>query len=264
MNDTNKDIGLPLLDQINVYADLGTNHKGNRKLYDRLVNYAISANAIVKIQLFSEKTFNRNWPLPEFWVPSVFCPADLDYALPRKPLALKIASVESTYYELVRECCSTGLPVMISTGGMNEDELLKLCETIDPYSGSVCLMHCVSMYPTPLDLACMSRISLLADIMEDMMIQPYVGWSCHTPEWENLLPIALAYDAKQLEFHLKEDILDNKTPDQQCAVDVENLREITVRTLELQPVFGDSYEDDYVPPDRPDVLEWRKRWSKYV
>lgn len=253
-----------LFDQINVYADIAGNHKGERKRYDRLIQLAVDAGAIPKIQLYSPKTFNRDWPLPEFWVPSVFGPGDLDFALKHKPLALKIASVESTYFDLVRECGGTGLPLMISTGGMTDEELVELCEVIEPYSGNVCLMHCVAMYPTPYDQVCMSRISLLADIMEDMLILPYVGWSCHTPIWRKLLPIALAYDAKQLEFHLKEDSADNRTEDERCSIDGDDIGFITGDVLELTPVLGDPYEEDYEPPDRPSVLEWRKRWMDHV
>ena len=179
------------------------------------------------------------------------------------PLALKIASVESTHYDLIHHCMGTGLPLLISTGGMTIDELMELCDIIDSYSGNVCLMHCVSMYPTPLSQANMIRISVLADLMEDMLLQPYVGWSSHhvpCPAME-LLSVALAYDANQIEFHVKLEVEDVSSPDEASAIPLEYLGEYRDRANWLAPAFGEAYDEDYIPQDRANVLEWRKRWQ---
>jgi sialic acid synthase SpsE len=253
-----------LFDTTNIYADLATNHEGNPKLYDRLVRYTTDVGAIPKIQLFSRETFDRTWTLPTMYVPSVFRPSDIDFAMQHPPLALKIASVESTYKELVKLAGQTGLPLLISTGGMNADELVALCELVDPFSGNVCLMHCVSIYPSLLEQACMARISLLADIMDDMLIQPYVGWSSHhsAATTLKLAPIAMAYDANQIEVHVKLDEQDVATPDKACAMSPERLEEMSLTLGLLSPSLGDPYDDDYEPPDRAPVLVWRRRWQE--
>jgi sialic acid synthase SpsE len=250
-----------LFDVVNVYGDIASNHGGDPKVYERLVRDIEGAGAIPKIQLFNPKTFNRDWPLPKTWVPSVFDLEGLAFAMQHSPLALKVASVESTRYELVRKCGETGLPLLVSTGGMTDEELVDLCEVLDPFSGNVCLMHCVSVYPTPLEQACMTRISMIADLMEDMLLQPFVGWSNHCPDFGRLLPVALAYDAKQLEFHVRPtDSI--KTLDEQCAVNIMSLDYIVREADLLMPVFGDPYDEDYIPPDREGILEWRKRWQR--
>jgi sialic acid synthase SpsE len=252
-----------LFDSVNIYADVCSNHNGNHRVYEQLVRGIIDAGAIPKIQLFSAKTFDRDWDLPDLWVPSIFRPTDLDYAMTFNPLALKIASVESTFTELVHLAGSTGLPLLISTGGMTDAEIIELCEVLDPYSGNVCLMHCVSIYPTPLELACMSRISFIADIMEDMLLQPYLGWSSHhsAPELYDLLPIALAYDANQVEVHVKQGKYATTTPDLASSISIEDLEVMRKQATRLAPVWGDPYEEVYIPPDRPSILEWRKRWQ---
>jgi sialic acid synthase SpsE len=252
-----------LFDRVNIYGDLASNHGGHPKVYDQLVKGIQEAGAIPKIQLFSPKTFDRDWDLPEVWVPSVFCPSDVEFAMANKPLALKIASVEATHYDLIRVCMDTGLPLMISTGGMTVEELIELCELLDPYSGNVCLMHCVSMYPTPFGQANMTRISQLADLMEDMLLKPIVGWSSHHLEriTTKLLRIALAYDANQIEVHVKIDAVDESTPDKTSALNLGALSHLIQIIQWTDPVFGDAYDEDYIPPDRAAVLEWRKRWQ---
>ncbi len=109
-----------LFDQTNVYADLATCHGGSYAVAQKLISEVSAAGAIPKIQLFSKKTWPRDWPLPERFVASVFRPEDLDFIMPHKPLALKIASVEATYSALIFAARDTKLPLLISTGGMNE------------------------------------------------------------------------------------------------------------------------------------------------
>lgn len=260
-NDPETPIVKHLFDQVNVYADIASNHKGSIKLYNKLIRAITDAGAIPKIQLYSPGTFDRMWELPPQFVASIFNTRDLDYILPHNPLALKIASAESTHYDLIRAAGDTNLPLIISTGGMNDDELVSLCEVIEPYSGNVCLMHCVSLYPTPMDKAEMARISLLSDIMEDMVIQPYVGWSTHCPDYGLLLPIALAYDALQIELHVKTDAKAYDTEDERSAIEVHELTHVMDVIREVLPVFGDCYDDFYEPPDRAAILQYRKRWQ---
>ena len=252
-----------LFDTVNIYGDIAANHGGDHRVYEQLIRGILDAGAIPKVQLYSAKTFDRDWDLPDLWVPSIFCPADLDYAMAFNPLALKIASVESTYTELIKIAGSTGLPLLISTGGMTTEELIDLCEVLDPFSGNVCLMHCVSMYPTPMEQACMSRISFIADLMEDMLLQPYLGWSSHhkAPELLHLLPVALAYDANQIEVHVQLNRYATTSPDLASSIDLEDLSTIKKLSDRLAPVWGEPYDEAYIPPDRPSVLDWRKRWQ---
>ena len=155
-------------DRLTVYGDLATNHHGSKKVYDELVRDILRVGAIPKIQLYSAETFDRTWDLPQRFAASIFRPSDLDYIMPHSPQVLKVASVESTHFELIQMLMATELPLIISTGGLDDDELLQLMDTVQGYEHGLCLMHCVSMYPTLPDQCNMHRISTLADLMDEV------------------------------------------------------------------------------------------------
>jgi len=150
-----------LFDHMNLFGDVATNHRGDFDTFKNLFIDVQQAGAIPKIQLWNNDTFNRDWIdclTGEKFVPSVFRPADVDFILPYRPLALKVASVESTHWELIKRCCQENLPLIVSTGGMDEDELGELLGIAGDHPG-LCLMHCVSLYPTPRESINLGRLA---------------------------------------------------------------------------------------------------------
>lgn len=254
-----------LFDTFNIYADIATNHGGNEDTYMELLDQIDRAGVIPKIQLFSDATFPRTWPLPPRYVPSVFKPSDVEWCMnqPWLPLALKVASVESTYWDLITACMQTNLPLIVSTGGMTLAEVFDLLDLVEPYDDNVCLMHCVSEYPTPTDHACMTRITMLADAMEDALMTPLVGWSSHhnTDVWA-LFITAMSYGATQFEFHTRLSSDMDTTPDAQCALLPTTLGMLSDCYGRLIRALPDTPDEHYVPTDRAAVLDWRKRWQE--
>lgn len=252
-----------LFDGINIYADLATCHQWKEDVYMQMCKDIEDAGCIPKIQLHSPTTFNRKWTLPKGFVPSVFRPSDVEWVMQYHPRALKVASVEATYDRLISACVETKLPLIISTGGMDIDELVHLLGMVEERSGEVCLMHCVSMYPTPYEHARMCRISMLADAMEDMLMEPCVGWSSHHYDriTSKLLPVAIAYGAEQIEVHVRPDS-DNEptTADEKSAVPTGWLAMLREKAEFASVAIGDC-EDEEAGPDRVAVLEWRQRWE---
>lgn len=249
-----------LFDHMNLLADLCTNHRGDRDLFVRLCAQVEDAGAIAKIQLFSEATFPRSWAYllnGINFIPSVFRPEDVDFILPYRPLALKVASVEATYWDLIKRCCQEDLPLIVSTGGMDEEEISDLIEATEAVQ-DLCLMHCVSIYPTPKEQLNLWRLAALSgDLAIDDRIT--IGWSSHYPVVDQAaFALAWAWGATQFEVHVRPE-KEPKTPDEQCAFTPHGLKQIRV-ILESLPVLEGS--DDYIGPDREAVLEWRKRWQK--
>lgn len=255
-----------LFDGMNVFADVASNHRGDKNVFLSLCHEVLVAGAVPKIQLWNEDTFPRAWaPLLDFkFVPSVFKPADVDFILPYRPLALKVASVESTYWDLIFKCQETGLPLIISTGGMDEDELGELLG----YAGMVselCLMHCVSLYPTPRESINLGRLARLSEDLEgdDNII---IGWSSHYPVVdEAAFALAWAWGATQFEVHVRP-VYDQgpeskwvKTLDEQCAFVPRELKQIRT-VLESLPTLEGS--EDYIGPDRDFVVQHRTRWQR--
>jgi sialic acid synthase SpsE len=249
-----------LFDQPILYGDVASNHHGSRKIYEELVQNIENSGAVPKIQLFSKHTFDRSWPIPETFVASVFRPSDLDFILPHKPLALKIASVESTYWELIDLARQTDLPMIVSTGGMDDDELAQLLSQSPGYGAGLCLMHCVSMYPTPLEHCNMLRLTTIAEAMEDMFLEPWTGWSCHTSlSWREPLIAAITQGASQFEVHVLPDRTVPRTDDERSSLLVRELAEFQGVMRAADQLLGTG---DIEQADREAVLGWRSRWLK--
>ena len=115
--------------------------------------------------------------------------------------ALKIASGDLTFTPLHQYAASTGLPVIISTGGATLDEI---DETLQRYNGGVAdnteliLLHCRSVYP------CDERIldlESLATLRYEFQVP--VGLSDHTLSTDLVPAMAVAYGAVLFEKHLR-------------------------------------------------------------
>lgn len=248
-----------LFEQCLVYGDLCTNHHCSQQLYEELVQGCEAAGVVPKLQLFSEQTFNRKWPVPKVFAASCFRPDDVDFAMRHNPLALKLASVEATHSALLELLMETAKPLIVSTGGLDEDELVDLVGRIQDYDHGVCLMHCVSMYPTRLEHCNMLRVSTLADALEDYLLPPYVGWSCHTPlVWRQPLIAAITQGASQFEVHVVSSGSKPKTDDERSSLTIKELTEFQGTIRAAVQVIGTG---DVEQVDRAQVLEWRARWQ---
>jgi sialic acid synthase SpsE len=263
---------MSLFDHMNLLADIGPNHRGDKNVFLSLCHEILVARAIPKIQLYNENTFPREWaPLLDFkFIPSVFRPADVDFILPYKPLALKVASVEATYWELIERCCQEDLPLIVSTGGMDDDEIGELLENIhsSPFQGELCLMHCVSLYPTPKEQINLGRLARLSEDLEgDDQIT--IGWSSHYPVVDTAaFALAWAWGATQFEVHAKpgdprtwgsSGLKFEETLDEQCAFTPDGLKRIRNVLQDCHLLEGD---DNYSGPDRDFVLQHRGRWER--
>ncbi len=114
--------------------------------------------------------------------------------------ALKIASGDLTFAPLHQYAASTGLPVIISTGGATLDDI---DETLQQYNGCVAsteiiLLHCRSVYPCDERILDLESLATLRNEFDTP-----VGLSDHTLS-TNLVPaMAVAYGAVMFEKHLK-------------------------------------------------------------
>ena len=251
---------MSLFDGMNIYGDISSNHRGDLLTFRKLCDDTEDAGAIVKIQLFNDITFPREWKkylIGQKFVPSVFRPADVDFIMPYKPLALKVASVEATFWELIGRCLQEPLPLIISTGGMNEEELEMLLEFAGGHP-ELCLMHCVSLYPTPREQINLGRLARLSEDFDGT-----VGWSSHYPVVDAAaFALAWAYGATQFEVHVRpstEGRTEPMTLDEQCAFTPGGLKVIRA-VLEYCPLL--EGDDNYSGPDRAFVVKHRARWEK--
>jgi len=246
---------------ITVIGDIASNHAGNLQVLLKLCHDVASAGAVPKIQLYSDETFPTKWLghlAPNCFIASVFRPGDIDVILPYQPMALKVASVEATYTELVDKCLSTGLPVIISTGGMNEDEFIELAMKTRARP-DVTLMHCVSAYPALVEHLNLYRIASMADILDDIDGEQNLGFSCHSL-FAGACLAAMALGATVFEVHVRPEEVATITADTECSLNTSQLVWLVNGLNDLNLALDQDAPFEGV--DRPDVLKWRKRWQE--
>ena len=253
-----------------VVAEIGFNHNGDVELAKRMIESAAENGAdAVKLQTFLAGemisktlladdpdnpgneipfyeffqryelsredykaliTHARSLKVPLFSTP--FDNASLDMLVDLEVPALKIASPDLTYTPFLERVAETGLPVVLSTGMGNENEIAQALESLRK-AKSVILLHCVSNYPSQyeeMNLACMAALRQRFELP--------VGLSDHT--LDNLSAVvAASLGAVMIEKHFT---LDRKMPgvDQSISMQPEDLRNLKLDILNVEKILGDS------------------------
>ena len=107
---------------------------------------------------------------------------------------VKIASPDANNWPLIDKCLEKFDRVVISTGMHTADEIERLIAYVAP-SRKVTLLHCVSLYPTPLEAVNMEMLRLYKSV-EGID----VGFSDHTLGLD-AAKLAIAFGAAVLERH---------------------------------------------------------------
>lgn len=128
---------------------------------------------------------------------SVFCEKGVELLRSLGADYVKIASTDLTNKPLVKLALQNFKRVIVSTGMSTVSEVADTLEFVGSleYGGTLELMHCVSLYPCPLDKSNMSRINLLRQLSSVK-----VGYSDHTLGPESAL-IGLALGVNTFEKH---------------------------------------------------------------
>jgi sialic acid synthase SpsE len=201
-------------------AELSCNHNGSYNKAFELIEAAKEAGAdAVKLQTYTpdELTTPENkelWELytkartPRGWhralfnfakqigitiFSSAFSVDGVKFLQDLGAPAIKIASAEINDEDLIEAAFDTGLPVIMSTGMMEEDGPIWT-------GGNIILLHCVAQYPSRIEdanLRCMQTL-------RERWHQPLVGLSDHTPGYETAIA-ATALGAVMIEKHFKLD-----------------------------------------------------------
>lgn len=103
---------------------------------------------------------------------------------------IKVGSDDLIHRPLLRAVAASGLPSILSTGMASVEEITAALEIVRP----IVLLHCVSLYPTPIPKANLLRMEKLAKLGIP------VGYSDHT-EGSLCATLAAAMGAKMVEKH---------------------------------------------------------------
>jgi sialic acid synthase SpsE len=151
-------------------------------------------------------------------------PFDRHFAEMLEPLmpAYKIASADLTNMPLLRQCASTGKPMVLSVGASEDEEIDEALQAVhDAGNDQVALLHCVLSYPCRADDAHLNSIGYLARRYPQVV----VGYSDHVPPGPAMLAPFSAWllGARIIEKHFT---LDKSLPgnDHYHAMDPDDLR----------------------------------------
>lgn len=217
-------------EKVTVVAEIGMTHDGSIGLAKKLTEAAIESGAdVVKYQwhIAGEETV-RNAPSPPYFtgesrydyfarteftelqfselallckknnvIPcvSVFSNESVKRAVKVGFEIIKIPSGEVTNIPMLRIVAETGLPVILSSGMSNWDELSKAVDVFKRVGTPLCIMQCSSMYPTPPESV---GLNILSEIKE--RFDTCVGLSDHTLTGATAVA-AVTMGAKVIEKH---------------------------------------------------------------
>ena len=98
---------------------------------------------------------------------------------------IKVASIDCASYQLLRDLVDNFDEIIVSTGGTYDNEIKKAASILNKKKFS--FLHCVSIYPTPMESVNLSRLNYLKKFTKT------VGYSDHTKYLDkNLIAIKFA------------------------------------------------------------------------
>lgn len=212
-------------------AEISSNHNNDLDRSLKLIDAAKYAGFdAVKFQmfkieeLFSQEAFDskpflndrKKWELPEGFIPILskyahnlgmefsctpFYLGAVDKLAPYCDF-LKIASYELLWLELANRCAATGLPLIISTGMANLEEVDRAVDNIKANYPAIdlVLLHAVSSYPAPV-----AECNLMAIQTMAKRYGISVGWSDHTVSVGVINRAVHKFDAAVVEMHIDTD-----------------------------------------------------------
>lgn len=165
--------------------------------------------------------------------------------------AFKMASSDITNLPLLKHVASLKLPMFISTGGANIDEIRDAVNTIESTGNKqICIMHCTLCYPTEPQDSNLSALNHIAKEFPDNVL----GLSDHT--LGTIVPAAsILYGSKVIEKHYTFDKELPESSDHWLSLNEAELKQMVDQVRELEVAIGHG---------RKELLECEKPAHKFA
>ncbi|TGL76150.1 N-acetylneuraminate synthase family protein [Leptospira yasudae] len=247
-----------------VVAEIGLNHNNDEEIGKRTIAAAKKAGAqAVKFQSYITEEFIdvhnpdakilvdifKKYELSEtmhkkfqkaaedeglVFFSTPLCVSSLQMLVNLKVPAIKIASGDVTNKSLLMETARTKLPVILSSGAADFFELSRAISFLEKEgTDKLCLLHCVSLYPTPPEKANLKVVETFKNLY------PFpVGFSDHTAG-SVASSVAVSLGACMIEKHFT---LDHKLdgPDHGISANPEELKAVCETALTSWKMKGNG------------------------
>jgi sialic acid synthase SpsE/mannose-6-phosphate isomerase-like protein (cupin superfamily) len=100
---------------------------------------------------------------------------------------IKVASCSAKDWPLMEKIAEANLPVIFSTGGLRLHNIDDLVSFFEHRGSDFAIMHCVSIYPIPVDQFNLNQI----DVLRNRYRNRIIGWSTHEDP-DDMVPVQLA------------------------------------------------------------------------
>lgn len=259
--------------KIELIGEIGTNHNGSLKTAFDIMDMGKRAGLdCVKIQLYDSKDIvtpkvktsfygfdetkytywyqyiNDVLITPKEWLPEIVSYAnqiDIDllvtahsikgaeYSVKNGVNRLKIASMDCNHFRFLEQLTTLGVPLMISTGMANKDEIANAMSILKKGVAPVTLFHCIATYPANYEEGNISFFNYLTSLEPDVL-----GLSDHSMN-NDLIALSIPFGISVIEKHIT---LDNKQdgPDHGFALDEEGCIQWRTGTDNLLKAMGNG------------------------
>ncbi len=128
-----------------------------------------------------------------------FDEASVDLAMTLGVDVIKIGSCSARDWPLLEKAASVGKPLIVSTAGLNINDIDEIVSFLGMRHAHFALMHCVALYPTPPEKLQLNQIELLRRRFPELTI----GFSTHeAPDFLDGVKMAYAKGARIFEKHV--------------------------------------------------------------
>jgi N-acetylneuraminate synthase/N,N'-diacetyllegionaminate synthase len=271
--------------EVYVIAEIGGNHNGDADTAYRMVEAAAKAGAhAVKFQTFKaellvhpsteplplvrknyktqlerfksleldEKAYQRILEMcDDLGVDFMTSTFDLNILARMAPLmpAIKVASGDLTYDQLLQSAAATGKPIILSTGMSDPAEITRAAGFV-PHE-RLALLHCVSIYPLPDEQANLGAIPAMKKLWPDITI----GYSDHARGIDACVA-AVALGARVIEKHFTLD--KTQVPgDHVHSAEPQDLEVLMRMIKRIEPMLGTEQKKSPVAEDG--MRRWMRR-----
>ena len=154
--------------------------------------------------------------------------------------AIKVASCDATSETMIKELSAAFKDLIVSTGMSSRLEIEKLIKQLEDYGKDYYVLHCISMYPTPLEKINLERFKMIKNSLGPHGMMGISDHSLGT----TFPKVAVVLGAKIIEKHFT---LDRKLPgpDNPMSINPEELKSIRGFCDDFYLLGKDSVNDVY-------------------